>query len=185
MGETHLYDLREARDTERGLRDVRWFMAGLGIVTSIEGGGVLLDVLLRAATLDAFSATAIGGGLGFGILGAVMQLSLGPGPASIEISQDEVVLRFSSRRVHRIRMTRPGDRLKLYVYPKTFPGGQPRSSPYQVIMRVFPIRNPLSFEAYAELLRWAKGRGLDIDDRPWYADGPLPTHTVVISVPAG
>ena len=177
------FDLTPARDAERGLRFVRWFGTALAAAILLEfivGLDALSDIRLP---LGFRGAVAIGAVAGTSMLGAFLWFACSPGASSIDFGPRSLVLDYDGRRRKRIDLSRPGRRVKLYVYPRTWASGTPRSPPYQVLFTVFPIRNPLTPEAYERLVDWSRGQGLRIDDKAWALDGPAPTHTVLIGMP--
>jgi hypothetical protein len=176
-----VFDLRSARDAERGLRIFRWFGAILGAVLLVIGVAGLARILKTpTGAANAFLAGSTATCFGFFVLGVIFVFAFAPGAESIEFGARSIVLRYSGERTKEIDLSRHGTRVKLYVYPPTWASGRPRPPPRQVLFRVFPLRNPLTQEAYDYLLTWAMAEGLKVQDRPWSLDGPNPSHTVLL-----
>jgi hypothetical protein len=177
------FDLTPARDAERKLRFLRWFGLAFAAVIFVEFFVGLHALSAIRLPLGSRGADAVGTVAGTSTLGAFFWFGFSPGASSIELGPRSLVLDYDGRRRKRIDLSRPGRRVKLYVYPKTWASGNPRSPPYQVLFTVFPFRNPLTPEAYEGLVDWSRRQGLRIDDKAWALDGPAPTHTVLIGVP--
>ena len=157
------------------------------MVLSLIGFGATLAVLIplslgHAARSTWEAAAIVGVGFGLGGLGPIMWFAFGPGPTAIEIGPQPVSLRYGERQGQVLDVRRPGSKLKLYVYPETLPWGGVRKGSKQIIMRLMPFRNPLTAEAYGNLVEWAKREGLSIQDRPWWREGPIPRRTITIVV---
>jgi len=182
VGQT--FDLRPVRDVElRTFRAFRLLLAVLFAATSLLWFVTPVLALVGRVSFDPFAALGAVLSGGFGCLFIILIFAMGPGAESIDVQRGALVLHYA-RRTKRIDLTRPGQKLTIWTYPEGMFGGSSSRYARQVLAGVFPIRNPLTQEAYDSIMSMAHERGLRVRDTLPWGSNPLRDRCIIrLSVP--
>ncbi len=125
---------------------------------------VALEVLPPPAgyTSNTLAADSVGGA--FAVLSLWAFFALAPGPVRIRVGPSTSLLEYQSGRVREIDFRRSGVRLKAQVYPDDLP------PPLHYILGGLPYWNPISREAFEELLTKARDLGLQVSEQDLGSD---------------
>jgi hypothetical protein len=160
------FDLRDTRNypLARNARNGRWLFLGLFVFVA---GGFLYAVVSFAAK-GAWTATNLTFlALGIWICGMFAYIAVGYTPQAeyLELNERGMQLRYASGRIQTILWADPKLKLKLERNELSGRAARPMPSMW-VLLGNRPSQNYLTQEAFDELIRQARGRGLTVGIRP-------------------
>ena len=164
MAGSSVFDLRTAREQDgvpghlvtQGILGLFGGALGFYVIYNLTLGWVRFhqSVNLQVATLVA--ALFLG-------LSTWAVFAFAPGPVSMSIDSNTLLLRYRSGRNRRLNLDRPDLRVTLWTFPEFGSDGRPNPPPRHFLVGGLPFRNPITPEAYDSLITTAKSMGLAID----------------------